>query len=181
MAAPSGISQPKLNRNRIVFFFFFGFVYANSTVPTTFLPEWSPLPPPQSLPPPSLLCMTLLSLHPDCMKTLSQESGIQQQALRNVSKPGGDQGGRETLEGTILGTGGLLSQTYSGSWEHPDPPHTPYPSSVPTRARSQMHAPSLLPRRKEAQTQEVSPHCLPPPAHREQQGGGRGGVVPSSA
>ena len=107
MAAPSGISQPKLNRNRIVFFFF-GFVYANSSFPTTFLPEWSPLPPPQSLPSPSLPCMTLLSLHPECVKTLSRVSGIQQQALRNVSKPGGDQGRRETPEGMILGTGGPL-------------------------------------------------------------------------
>ena len=68
----------------------------------------SPLPSPKSVPPPSLLCMTLLSLDAEWMKTLSQESGIQQQALRNVSKPDGDQGGRETPEGRILGTGGPL-------------------------------------------------------------------------
>ena len=138
----------------------------------------SPLPSPKSVPPPSLLCMTPLSLDAEWMKTLSRESGIQQQALRNVSKPGGNQGGRETPEGTILGTGGPLSQTYSGRCEHPDPPHTPDSSSVPTRARSKMHAPSLLQRRKETQTQEVRSHCLPPPAHREQQGG-VGGARPS--
>ena len=95
-------------------------------------------------------------------------------------EPGGDQGGRETPEGTILGTGGPLSQTYSGSWEHPDPPHIPYPSSVPTCAHSKMHAPSLLRRRKEAQTQEVRPHCLPPPDHMEQQGEVGGPSVPET-
>ena len=133
--------------------------------------------PPSPFPPLRDPALSAPRLHEDAVT----ESGIQQQALRNVSKPGGDQGGRETPEGTILGTGGPLSQTYSGSWEHPDPPHIPYPSSVPTCAHSKMHAPSLLRRRKEAQTQEVRPHCLPPPAHREQQGRGHSGVVPPSA
>lgn len=139
MAAPSGISQPKLNRNRIVFFFFFGFVYANSSFPTTFLPEWSPLPPPQSLPPPSLLCMTLLSLDAEWMKTLSRELGIQQQALRNVSLMGTKEGVRHQREESWARED-HCAHNYSGGWEHAAPPHMPYPSSVHTQEHTQTHA-----------------------------------------
>ena len=135
----------------------------------------SPLPSPKSVPPPSLLCMTLLSLDAEWMKTLSRGSGIQQQALRNVSKPDGDQGGRETPEGRILGTGGPLCPDLLSEVGAPCPsPYTLFLPCVHTHAHSQTLAPSLFPGTKETQTQEVRPHCLPPPAHREQQGGGGG-------
>ena len=85
-------TKTKLNWKQI---FFFSFVCANSSFPATFLREKSPFPlHSQSLPPPSLLCMTTLSLYTEWMKTLSGQSRIQNQDLRNVSKADGDQGWR---------------------------------------------------------------------------------------
>ena len=146
---------------------------ANSSFPTTFLPEWFPpsfyKDPPSPFPP--LHDPALPGCRVDEDLVTSTESEIQQQALRNVSKPGGDQGGRETPEETILGTGGPLCPDLLREVGAPAPPHIPYPSSMHTHAHSQTLAPSLFPGRKETQTQEVRLHCLPPPAHREQQGG----------
>ena len=105
--------------------------------------EWFPrmvtTSPPQTLPPPSLLCMTLLSLDAEWMKTLSRELGIQQQALRNVSLMGTKEGVRHQREESWARED-HCAHNYSGGWEHAAPPHMPYPSSVHTQEHTQTHA-----------------------------------------
>ena len=65
------------------------------------------------------------------------------------------------------------AQSYSERWEHPAPPHIPDPSSVHTHVHSQTQAhPSSWGERR--LRPQVRPHCLPPPAHTEQQGWGGG-------
>ena len=108
----------------------FCFLCANSSFPTTFLPEWFPpsfyKDPPSPFPP--LHDPALPGCRVDEDLVTSTESEIQQQALRNVSKPGGDQGGRETPEETILGTGGPLCPDLLREVEAPRP--SPYTLSL---------------------------------------------------
>lgn len=101
------------------------------------VPPFSP-----SFPPPSLLCVTLLSLDTEWMKTLSGESETQKQALRNVSKANGDQGGREKPEQRILGTGGNTAPRFTQGGGNTLPLRIYLtPSNVHMRAHVQTHAP----------------------------------------
>ena len=84
----------------------------------------SPLPSTKTLPPPSLLCMTLLSLDAEWMKTLSHP---QSQRSNNrpwemwVSLVGTKVGGRHQRRQSWARED-PCAQTYSGRWEHPPLP-----------------------------------------------------------
>lgn len=130
------------------------------------VPPFSP-----SFPPPSLLCVTLLSLDTEWMKTLSGESETQKQPLRNVSKANGDQGGWEKPEQRILGTGGNPAPRFTQGGGNTLPLRI---YLTPSNVHTCKHIPPVPPPegKRRPQTQEVMPPYLPPPAPREQRDGG---------